>query len=73
MTLPRALDEVVSQPEEMAQQEKGLIKNELSRMKEFMDLSMQPQEGERLYDEMVDAYELYDFAVQQITDDTWEE
>ena len=73
VTLPRALDEVVSQPEEMAQQEKGLIKNELSRMKEFMDLSMQPQEGERLYDEMVDAYELYDFAAQQITDDTWEE
>ncbi len=56
VTLPRPLDAVSSLTTDQAQRDLALVKNELSRIKEFGRLSMNSMDANNLIWEMQDAY-----------------
>jgi superfamily II DNA or RNA helicase len=60
VTLPRPLDVVVNSDYELAKHELALIKNEINRMSEFRDLSLNFYVADRMITEIRDAYNLYD-------------
>ena len=60
VTLPRPLDVVVNSDYELATHEMALIKNEIKRMSEFRDLSMNFYVADRIITEIREAYNLYD-------------
>ena len=61
ITLPRPLVNVMVESQGKAMQEVGLVKRELARMRDFIDLALNPYEAQRLYNDIVDVYELYEF------------
>ena len=60
VTLPRPLDVVLNSDYELATHEMALIKNEIKRMSEFRDLSMNFYVADRIITEIREAYNLYD-------------
>ena len=72
ITLPRPLADVMVEPQGKATQETGLVKKELARMRDFIDLALKPYKAQRLYNDIVDAYELYDFDLELDADTLWE-
>lgn len=68
VTLPRPLDAVSSLTQEQAQRDLALVKNELSRIKEFGLLSMNPMDANNLIWDIQEAYHITDN-----TDDNMEE
>lgn len=57
ITLPRPLDRV-NDSAEAVQADLGLVKKEITRMREFGELSKNPSEADRLVKELIDVYEL---------------
>lgn len=72
ITLPRHLADVMMESQGKAMQETGLVKRELARMHDFIELAINPYEAQRLYNDIVDAYELYDFDMELDSDILWE-
>lgn len=72
ITLPRHLADVMMESQGKAMQEIGLVKRELARMHDFIELAINPYEAQRLYNDIVDAYELYDFDMELDSDILWE-
>lgn len=60
VTLPRPLDEVSGLTKEQAMRDISLVKNELTRVREFGRLSMNSMESQKLIWDICDSYELYD-------------
>ena len=60
VTLPRPLDVVANSDYGLATHELALIKNEIARMSEFRDLSMNFYVADRVIAEIRDVYNLYD-------------
>ena len=73
VTLPRPLDVVVNSDYELAKHELALVKNEITRMGEFRDLSMNFYVADRIIAEIREAYNLYD-DVEFVDEETeWED
>ena len=68
ITLPRPLADVMVEAHNAAAHELGLVKRELIRMHDFIELAMKPFDAQRLYNDIIDAYELYDFDLKQNSD-----
>ncbi|MGI6448872.1 MAG: DEAD/DEAH box helicase family protein [Desulfitobacteriia bacterium] len=60
ITLPRALDDVPSLTRDQMNKELSLVKNELSRAKEFARIAMNMVEAESVLDEIKEAYSIND-------------
>lgn len=73
ITLPRKLDIVINTDSELAGREVTLVKNELRRMIEFKDIAMNAYKADRIVNEIIDAYELYDFIEDGMPCESWEE
>ena len=73
ITLPRPLAVVMNTSSELAGREVTLVKNELRRMIEFKDIAMNAYEADHIVNEIVDAYELYDFVEEGMPCESWEE
>lgn len=58
ITLPRELDTVSSLTEDQARRDYSLVKNEIKRMREFGEISMNPMDANKLIWEIQDAYHL---------------
>ena len=71
ITLPRPLADVFAGPDEESSLEYGLVKRELSRMEDFMELARDSFASWELENEIVDAYHLYDFDGTK--EEVWEE
>ena len=66
ITLPRPLDEVSGLTKEQVKRDISLVKNELTRVMEFGQLSMNSIEAQKLIWEICDCYELpYDLEVEE--------
>lgn len=61
ITLPRPLVEVYAAPDEESNLECGLVKRELARMRDFIELARDSFASWELCNDIVDAYHLYDF------------
>jgi superfamily II DNA or RNA helicase len=73
VTLPRPLDVVVNSDYELAKHELALVKNEITRMGEFRDLSMNFYKADRMIAEIREAYHLYD-DIEFVDEETeWED
>ena len=73
VTLPRPLDVVVNSDYELAKHELALVKNEITRMSEFRDLSMNFYVADRIIAEIREAYNLYD-DIEFVDEETeWED
>ena len=73
VTLPRPLDVVVNSDYELAKHELALVKNEITRMGEFRDLSMNFYIADRMIAEIREAYNLYD-DIEFVDEETeWED
>ena len=73
ITLPRKLDIVINTDSELAGREVTLVKNELRRMIEFKDIAMNAYKADHIVNEIIDAYELYDFIEDGMPCESWEE
>lgn len=63
VTLPRPLDEVSGLTQEQMKRDLSLVKNEMTRVKEFGDLSMNSMVATQLLWDVCDCYDIpYDFA-----------
>lgn len=62
ITIPREISEISSQSEYELQKDKSLVKKELARMKEFKDQSMNPLDSDKLINELMNLYSLYDYS-----------
>lgn len=63
ITLPRPLDEVSGLTQEQIKRDLSLVKNEMTRVKEFGDLSMNSMVATQLLWDVCDCYDIpYDFA-----------
>ncbi|MCM3729944.1 DEAD/DEAH box helicase family protein [Neobacillus cucumis] len=58
ITLPRSLESVKSLSKIEIQQDLSLVKKEISRMRDFAEISSNPYEGLKLIDEMKSIYEI---------------
>lgn len=58
ITLPRLIAEVKNFTVEEISRDKSLVKNELARMIEFKELSLNPMDSDTLISDLIDAYEL---------------
>ena len=58
ITLPRRLDTVLGLTEDQAKRDLSLVKNEIKRMMEFGDISMNPMDANKLIWEIQDAYHI---------------
>lgn len=66
ITLPRPLEEVSGLTKEQVKRDISLVKNELTRVMEFGQLSMNSMEAQKLIWEICDYYELpYDLKVEE--------
>ena len=66
VTLPRPLEEVSGLTKEQVKRDISLVKNELTRVMEFGQLSMNSMEAQKLIWEICDCYELpYDLKVEE--------
>ncbi|WP_418790947.1 DEAD/DEAH box helicase family protein [Phosphitispora sp. TUW77] len=63
VTLPRPLDAVSSLTEEQAQRDKSLVKNELTRIKEFGRLSLNSMEANNLIWDIEETYHIVDATI----------
>jgi len=63
IALPRPLDEVSSLTDEEVRRELQLVKNELTRAKEFARIAMNMGEAERVIDEIKNAYSIDDYNI----------
>ena len=63
IALPRPLDEVPSLTDEELRRELQLVKNELTRAKEFARIAMNMGEAERVIDEIKVAYSVDDYSI----------
>jgi superfamily II DNA or RNA helicase len=60
VTLPRPLDTVKQLTVNDMNKDKALVRNELRRIIEFKDLSLNPYDADKLIDEITEAYDFYD-------------
>lgn len=58
ITLPRAIDETYGLTLEQVKREASLARSEVKRMKEFSELSLNPEASYQLLDDIVEAYNL---------------
>ena len=58
VTLPRQLDSVKNYLVEEINSDKSLVKNELKRIIEFKDISLNPSFSDKLIDEIMEAYDM---------------
>lgn len=58
VTLPRQLDSVKNYLVEEINSDKSLVKNELKRIIEFRDISLNPSYSDKLIDEIMEAYDM---------------
>lgn len=58
VTLPRPLDSVRNYLVEEINSDKSLVKNELKRIIEFKDISLNPSFSDKLIDEIMEAYDM---------------
>lgn len=65
VTLPRPLDSVSALTKEQAQRDISLVKNELSRVKEFGRLSQNPMDANNLIWEIQEAYHIADDTIEE--------
>ena len=63
ITLPRPLDEVPMLTEEQMKRELGLVKNELCRAEEFARIAMNKVSAVSVLDEIKEAYNIPDYAL----------
>lgn len=59
VTFPRPLDTVKQLTVEEMKKDKSLVRNELKRIIEFKDLSLNPYDADKLIDDITEAYDLY--------------
>lgn len=59
ITLPREIDEVKQLTVEEVHKDKSLVKNEIKRMIEFKDLSLNPLDSDRFINDIIEAYDLH--------------
>lgn len=60
VTLPRPLDTVSALTKEQADRDKSLVKNEVTRIKEFSKLALNSMDANQLIWDIEDIYELYE-------------
>ena len=71
LALPRPLDQVPSLTEDQVRRELTLVKNELTRAKEFSRIAMNMAEAEQVIDSIKEAYSIDDFAIKFEEDYTY--
>jgi len=64
ITLPRKLEKVPSLTEERMKRELTLVKNELSRAKEFARLAMNGSQANIIIDDIIEAYDLQKYDIE---------
>lgn len=68
ITLPRAIDETYGLTLEQVKREASLARSEVKRMKEFSELSLNPEASYQLLDDIMEAYGLYESLLGGIND-----
>jgi len=68
ITLPRALDTVRQLSVEEMNKDKRLVRNELKRIVEFKELALNPYDSDKLINNIVEVYDLYDNADEEPDD-----
>ncbi len=71
ITLPHAIEDVSSLDKQVRDGDISLVKKELSRLLEFERLAINRYEADSVYSDLIEAYELYDFDVEN--ERIWEE
>ena len=64
ITLPHAIEEVSCLDKQVRDGDVSLVKRELSRLLEFERLAINKYEADSVYSDLIEAYELYDFDVE---------